>query len=510
MHRRLCLILLWIAVPFPMQAAIPRWDALPALDVLHLQGPHAGLDVCPMCRHGYDAGLLVFLPTTMPVAEAGDIARTLQAASADIGDERFRPFLILTGDAPSEAMLAAVASAQDNWYVAHLATQALAAASRDFRTPLEGRALGYVFAQRRQLWAFEPVASETTWATQLAEHAGAAMGFLHATYAQAATTDDHDTPKGRLWTAPAVLSSNIVLRRDDPSRAAQACFSDDADGLRRDSLIAISLPDSAQSARTWWARTDIEGCISLQGVRDAGRMSVELFSPLLAAATAEIDPRALRPATALAVSVSAAAPVAVTGNEPVVVPCEGCDAVFQGLPDHLTSVARLTTAEEPGERLQLSGTVRNGAGQPQSGVIVYAYHTDANGHYPEDSRLSGAAARHGRLRGWTRTDASGRYTFLTIRPGAYPGRPEPQHIHLHVIEPGRCTYYLGDVLFDDDPRLTAGLRLEQERAYGGNGIVQPQGDAIAGWRVARDVDLGTNLPDHGRCADAGNARMEHR
>lgn len=503
MHRRLCLILLWIAVPFQMQAAIPRWDALPALDVLHLQGPHAGLEVCPMCRHGYDAGLLVFLPTSTPPAEAGNITRALRATSARVGDERFRPFLILTGEAPSEAMLAAVASAERNWYVAHLASQALAAASRDFRTPLEGRALGYVFAQRRQLWAFEPGASDTAWMAQLADHAEHAMRFLHATYAQPAATDGPDTPKGRLWAAPAILSSKIALSKDEPSDATQACFSDDAGVLRADALLAISLPGSASPTRTWWARTDTEGCVSLRGAWDAGRMHAELFSPLLAVATAEIDAAALPSDAPLAVSISAGAPVAVTGHEPVVVPCEGCEAVFQGLPERLASSARLATAAEPGERLQLSGTVRNGAGHPQPGVIVYAYQTDASGRYPEDARLSGAAARHGRLRGWTRTDASGRYTFLTVRPGAYPGGSEPQHIHMHVIEPGRCTYYLGDVLFADDSLLTADLRAQQEGAFGGSGIVQPQGDADAGWRAIRDIALGKHLADHGRCSDPG-------
>lgn len=74
----------------------------------------------------------------------------------------------------------------------------------------------------------------------------------------------------------------------------------------------------------------------------------------------------------------------------------------------------------------------------------------------------------------------------------------PQHVHLHVIEPGRCTYYLGDVLFADDPRLTPELRARERDAHGGSGIVQPRRDG-AGWRAQRDVVLGLNVPDYERC-----------
>ena len=186
--------------------------------------------------------------------------------------------------------------------------------------------------------------------------------------------------------------------------------------------------------------------------------------------------------------------------EPIVsLPCEGCEAVFDGKPAQLISAARIAPANEPGQALLVSGQVRNAVGKAVSGVIVYAYQTDRGGVYPRDARLSDAAARHGRLRGWAVTDAQGRYSFRTIRPGGYPTSDEPQHIHMHVIEPGRCTYYLGDVLFDDDPRLTAARRARQRLAYGGSGIARPQGHARTGWRVQRDIVLGLNVPGYQRC-----------
>lgn len=136
-------------------------------------------------------------------------------------------------------------------------------------------------------------------------------------------------------------------------------------------------------------------------------------------------------------------------------------------------------------------------------MVVYAYQTDASGHYPAEPRLSGDAARHGRLRAWARTDASDRYTFQTIRPGAYPRRTTPQHIHMHVIEPGRCTYYIGDLMFTDDPRLTNKIRTGETNASGGGGIVQPDGDARAGWRVSRNIILGLNLKGYEKCRSQG-------
>lgn len=99
MARWLSLILLWLASFVQAQSGLPRWDALPAIDVRHLQGAYAGRTVCPMCQHGYDAGLLVFLPSDTAPTEAARMAHALQAAAANIGSARFRAFLILSGGA---------------------------------------------------------------------------------------------------------------------------------------------------------------------------------------------------------------------------------------------------------------------------------------------------------------------------------------------------------------------------------------------------------------------------
>jgi protocatechuate 3,4-dioxygenase beta subunit len=182
-------------------------------------------------------------------------------------------------------------------------------------------------------------------------------------------------------------------------------------------------------------------------------------------------------------------------------PCEGCEAVFDGQPSRWTSVGRIAPEGAAGEPLVLEGTVRDSAGRPVAAVVVYAYQTDAGGIYPRvenSATLGPAAVRHGRFRGFVRSDEHGNYRFDTIRPGGYPQSDIPQHIHMHVIEPGRCTYYIDDVVFDDDPRLNERQRRTLVTGRGGDGLVTPRRDG-AGWTARRDIVLGRGIADSARC-----------
>lgn len=185
-------------------------------------------------------------------------------------------------------------------------------------------------------------------------------------------------------------------------------------------------------------------------------------------------------------------------REPIVgLPCEGCDAVFDGRPAALTSTARIAPPGEPGEPMRIMGTVFAPDGRPAPGVIVYAYHTNIHGVYPRDERGKGrAGSRHGFLRGWVKTDDKGQYRFDTIRPVGYPGTDIPAHVHMHVIEPGRCTYYIDELLFEDDPRLTPEDRRKAERGRGGRGFTAPRKDAGGIWTVTRDIVLGEGIPGY--------------
>jgi protocatechuate 3,4-dioxygenase beta subunit len=176
------------------------------------------------------------------------------------------------------------------------------------------------------------------------------------------------------------------------------------------------------------------------------------------------------------------------GNEPVIGgPCEGCELVFSGMPSTLSSQARIAPKKENGERLVIEGTVRDAEGRAAPGIIVYAYQTDAAGVYPRGT------TRHGRLRAWVISDSAGRYRFDTIRPGSYPRSRNPQHVHMHVIEPGKATYYISDLLFEDDPLLASSPR--QRRPRGGDGVARPVKDAEGIWHVRRDIVLRLHVPE---------------
>jgi protocatechuate 3,4-dioxygenase beta subunit len=184
-------------------------------------------------------------------------------------------------------------------------------------------------------------------------------------------------------------------------------------------------------------------------------------------------------------------------REPILGGGEGCEAVFDGLPDSLGWSAVIAGPTEPGARLVIDGTVRDGDGRPAPGIIVYAYHTDDRGVYPPDERAREIwGRRHGRLRAWVRTDGAGRYRFETIRPAGYPDTDIPAHVHMHVLEPGRGTYYIEDIHFDDDPRLTPAHRRQVSNGRGGPGLLRPVREGNGPWRVTRDIVLGRNIPGY--------------
>lgn len=181
---------------------------------------------------------------------------------------------------------------------------------------------------------------------------------------------------------------------------------------------------------------------------------------------------------------------------PVVgLPCEGCEGVFVGLPDELSSRAVIARPDAGDVPLVIEGTVRDADGAPAAGVVIYAYHTDSRGVYPPSAALAGTEAeRHGALRGWARTDAAGGYRFETLRPASYPDTTVPAHVHLHVLEPGRCTYWIDAIEFTDDPHLDDAER----EGRGGSGLALPVTAADGSQRVRRDVVLGERVPGYPR------------
>lgn len=192
-------------------------------------------------------------------------------------------------------------------------------------------------------------------------------------------------------------------------------------------------------------------------------------------------------------------------REPVVgLPCEGCEAVFEGMPQSLRSQARIAPAGTPGQAMTVTGRVHGRDGRPRAGIVIYAYQTDAGGAYPRPKVSRGRASDpHGALRGWVVTDADGRYRFDTIRPASYPSRDTPEHIHLHVIERGCATYYIDDLMFADDPLATPALLRAHRAGRGGDGLVTPVRTKNGRWQAVRDIVLGAAIPGYPACGRRG-------
>ena len=134
-------------------------------------------------------------------------------------------------------------------------------------------------------------------------------------------------------------------------------------------------------------------------------------------------------------------------------------------PRTLSTTGRIAPAGEPGTPLVIHGRVFRADGKtPAPDLIVFAYHTDAQGHYD----VASAGPHSWRLRGWVKTDANGRFEFTTIRPAPYPNRNTAAHVHL-TIEGAGVTRQSSGLMFEGDPLLTAAERQESAKAgrFGG-------------------------------------------
>jgi protocatechuate 3,4-dioxygenase beta subunit len=121
--------------------------------------------------------------------------------------------------------------------------------------------------------------------------------------------------------------------------------------------------------------------------------------------------------------------------------------------------------EPQGERIIVWGRVLDEGGRPVRNTLVEIWQANAAGRYrhvndnhpaPLDPNFIGA--------GRTLTDAEGRYSFTTIKPGPYPWRNHynawrPAHIHFSLFGTSFLSrlitqmYFPGDPLFPYDPIL---------------------------------------------------------
>jgi hydroxyquinol 1,2-dioxygenase len=116
--------------------------------------------------------------------------------------------------------------------------------------------------------------------------------------------------------------------------------------------------------------------------------------------------------------------------------------------------------ETGGQRLHVSGMVRDEAGQPIAGARVDVWQTANNGFYP----MQDASQHPMNMRGVFTTDAEGRYSFITTRPVDYSvpidgpvggllnatGRTSMRAAHTHLIVSAPGHYPVTTHIFDSE------------------------------------------------------------
>ncbi|GAA5236039.1 protocatechuate 3,4-dioxygenase subunit beta [Verticiella sediminum] len=138
-------------------------------------------------------------------------------------------------------------------------------------------------------------------------------------------------------------------------------------------------------------------------------------------------------------------------------PVYGHDLV--GELDHDLTRNAVRNGEPLGERIIVTGRVTDEDGRPVRNTLIEIWQANAAGRYvhkvdqhdaPLDPNFLGA--------GRCMTDDDGRYTFITIKPGAYPwgNHPNawrPNHIHLSLFGQYFASRLVTQMYFPGDPLL---------------------------------------------------------
>jgi protocatechuate 3,4-dioxygenase beta subunit len=143
-----------------------------------------------------------------------------------------------------------------------------------------------------------------------------------------------------------------------------------------------------------------------------------------------------------------------------------------------------------GERIIVSGVVRDDNSRPVRNALVEIWQANAAGRYrhrndQHDAPLDPNFGGCGRLF----TDEEGHYRIVTIKPGAYPWRNHhnawrPAHIHFSLFGAGLASRLVTQMYFPGDPLL----------AY--DPVFQSVPDESARGRLIASLDLDTTVPEH--------------
>ncbi len=131
-------------------------------------------------------------------------------------------------------------------------------------------------------------------------------------------------------------------------------------------------------------------------------------------------------------------------------------------PRHFPPMADLSIVDGQralGERIVVAGRITDENGRPVPNTMVEIWQANASGRYqhpgdqhdaPIDTNFTGA--------GRVFTDESGRYSFITVQPGAYPwpnhhNAWRPRHIHFSYFGAGFASRLITQMYFPGDPLL---------------------------------------------------------
>ena len=123
-----------------------------------------------------------------------------------------------------------------------------------------------------------------------------------------------------------------------------------------------------------------------------------------------------------------------------------------------TFTNNLLTPDVSGDRIRIVGQVFDGDGATVRDAVLEIWQADAQGRFadPQDKRALPNSAFKGF--GRSGTDAEGRFSFETIKPGIVPdpdGKPQAPHIVLAVYARGLLLHLYTRIYFDDEAAKNA-------------------------------------------------------
>jgi protocatechuate 3,4-dioxygenase, beta subunit len=118
-----------------------------------------------------------------------------------------------------------------------------------------------------------------------------------------------------------------------------------------------------------------------------------------------------------------------------------------------------TTGDAIGERIIVHGTVLDENGRSVPGALIEIWQANAGGKYRHvnDTYMAALDPNFGGC-GRVVSDADGRYSFRTIRPGPYPFPNDgcawrPAHIHLSIFGHAFVQRLVTQIYFEGDPLI---------------------------------------------------------